>query len=129
MAFINRGFKKKLLRKEKLETPNGNRSWKMVLANYTTSKFVLNSGKVLTKVVGNMMFNWVGTVLDTLDFPTDIWCQEMISNQHAKIWHLDTIDWESNIASRKAPIEGQQNKYDIQGNIKILMGRDCEVEN
>ena len=30
--------------------------------------------------------------------------------------------------TRLPPMEGQQNKHNIQGDIRILLGKDCEVE-
>ena len=37
-----------------------------------------------------MRLGWVGSILVSQDEHTDIWWQEMITNQHAQIWHVET---------------------------------------
>ena len=51
----------------KAKNPNGNRSRKTALANYTISNFALKSRKVPTAVIGNVMLSSVDSVLDILD--------------------------------------------------------------
>ena len=56
------------------------------------------------------------------------WCQKMISNKYAKIQYVETRNW-LNIASWNAPNGGTaEKKYNMQGNIKTFLGRDCEEE-
>ena len=86
----------------KLETPNGKGSRKTGPANYTTSNLALKSGEVPITIVSKMRLNWVDSVFDTLEQSIDIWCQEMSSNQHAQIWHVETREWQLNVAFRSA---------------------------
>ena len=60
----------------------------------------------------------------------DIWWQEMASMQYAEMHHMEIWHWQSNFASKSSPNGGTpEKKSNIQGDIRMLLGRNCEVEN
>ena len=105
------------------ETPNGKGSGKIVIANYA-----LKSETVSTTVVGNMRLSWISSVLDTPDKRMDIQWPEMTSNNMHKcsMWKLETNN--KAFASLSTSMEEDQKKNNIQSDIIILLGRDCEVK-
>ena len=82
------------------------------------------------KIVGNIRLSWVHSILSTLDWPMHNWCQEITSHQHAQIRNVETIHNQTiNSCLEECPQwKNIRKKYNIQGNIQMLLGRDCEVE-
>ena len=70
----------------------------------------LQLGNWLQKVVGSMRLNWVSFELETLNWHMDVWCQEIISNQHVQMRHVETSDWKSINASGVPSMQGQKLK-------------------
>ena len=64
-----------------------------------------------------------------LNKPLTFNVKKLIGNQHTQMLHVETRDWQSNIAFRSAPNRGTAEKnYIIHNHIKILIGRDFKVE-
>ena len=90
--------------------------WMTKYLSYTSGELeTLNgkgSGKVPKIVDGNISLRWVGSIVKhwtkTRTFDVKKW-----SATNIKIQHVETRDWQ---------------KYKIQGDIKTLLRRDCDVD-
>ena len=54
----------------------------------------------------------------------NFWCQEMISSQHAQMWHVEPRDWQSSIASNGERAEKKKisRQYkNITGKVEKVM--------
>ena len=96
----------------RLEIPSDKGNGNAILVNYTTLNHASKNRKLSTTAVGDAKSNWKEYVLDTLDKPKEIWCQEIINNRKFNMWR------------------DSRNKYNIQVDIRtqgLGNGEDNEV--